>query len=166
VKFVTRLQEMAWGPSKSAHAPSIRRAVAEDAPRALAVMREGAAWESLRAVFEDLGWTLVFAGTPAAAIARHSEDPFPVILYDRDLTGCEWRLVVPLFAKLSPPPSVILLSAKADRNLWDEVVRCGGCDVLRVPVDRDAVARAVRAACSLWRNQQNLRQPITPLRTA
>ena len=164
MKLVDRFQEIAWGPRKLGHAsPNI---IAHDVPRALAVMREGPDLDALEAMFDDLGWALEVDHTPAAAIARYSEEPFPVVLYERELTGCDWRLVVSLFAKLPPPPSVILLSATHDRNLWDEVIRCGGSDVIRIPFDPDAVMRAMRAAWSLWRNQQNLRQPITPLRTA
>ena len=128
VRFVNRLQEMAWGQHKCV-----------PAPRVLAVTRVGPGQDALRGMLNDLGWTVVFAGTPADAIARYCEDPFPVILYERELTACDWRLVVPLFAKLSPPPFVMLLSASSDWNLWDEVVRRGGCDILRMPPDRDAL---------------------------
>lgn len=167
VKVVNRLQEMVLGLGRSGRISSnSRRVVADDAPRALAVMREGSGRDALQAIFDDLGWRLTIAGTPAAAVARHRESSLPVILYERELMDCDWRLPVSLFAKLSPPPCVILMSASADRNLWDEVIRCGGSDILRIPFGHDAVIRAVRAGWSLWRNQQNLRQAITPFRTA
>jgi len=167
VKFVSRFQEMVLALRRPGHiSPKSSRVVAVDGPRALAVMREGFGRDALRTIFNDLGWKLTIAGTPAAAVARHRESPFPIILYERELTGCDWRLLVSLFGRLSPPPSVILLSPSADRNLWDEVIRCGGSDILRMPFDRDAVMRAVRAGWTLWRSQQNVRQAITPLRTA
>ena len=52
---------------------------------------------------------------------------------------------------------MILLSDSADENLWSEFVQCGGFDILRTPIDRDAVKRVVGAAWCLWRNQQKLR---------
>jgi len=78
-------------------------------------------------------------------------------LYERELNPCHWREAVSLLSRLSPRPYVILLSSSSDKNLWDELVRHGGSEILRTPIDRDAVMRAVNAGWSLWRNQQRLR---------
>jgi hypothetical protein len=53
---------------------------------------------------------------------------------------------------------VVLLSGSSDKNLWGELVRCGGFELLRTPVDPDAVIRTVRAGWFVWQNQHNLRQ--------
>jgi FixJ family two-component response regulator len=62
-------------------------------------------------------------------------------------------------ARKSPRPYVILLSPNADTNLWDELQRVGGCDILRTPINRDKILRAVKRAWLLWRNQQQVRSP-------
>jgi DNA-binding NtrC family response regulator len=134
------------------------RAVGGAAPRALAVMGEGPGRDALQVVFRDAGWKLVVADTSASAMARQQKEPLPIILYDRELTGRGWRQAVSHFSRLSPRPCVLLLSRSSDKNLWDELVRCGGFDLLRTPVDRDAVIRTVSAGWSIWRSRYNSRQ--------
>lgn len=146
------------------------RAVVDAAPRVLAVMGEGPGRDALQVVFRDAGWELVVADTAASAIARQEKEPLPIILYERELTEEGWRSAVSRFSRLSPRPCVVMLSRSSDKNLWDEFVRCGGFDLLRTPVDRDAVIRTVRAGWSIWRSRRKAapkgHQAITPLRTA
>lgn len=158
-KVADRFQAVIAGLRKPARLRSMPdRAVVDAAPRALAVMGEGPGREALQVVFRDAGWKLAVADTSASAIARQKNDPLPIILYDRELAERGWRQAVSLFSRLSPRPCVVLLSPSSDKNLWDELVRCGGFDLLRTPVDRDAVIRTVRAGWSIWRNQHKPRQ--------
>jgi DNA-binding NtrC family response regulator len=168
VKVAGRFQAVISELRRSARLrPARGRTVADAVPRALAVMGEGPGREALQAVFRDAGWTSVVADSSATALARQEKEPVPIILYERELTERGWRQAVSHFSRLSPRPCVVLLSQSSDKNLWDELVRCGGFDLLRTPVDRDAVIRTVRAGWSIWRNQHNLRhQAMTPLRTA
>jgi hypothetical protein len=141
------------------------RSLVEVAPRALAVISEGPGRESLREVFHEAGWKLAVAGNSASAIAKQKKDHFPIILYERELAERDWRQAVSIFSRLSPRPCVILLSRNSDKNLWDELVRCGGFDLLRTPVDRDTMIRTLRAGWSIWQNQhipQNLGATIRP----
>jgi DNA-binding NtrC family response regulator len=130
------------------------RPVVGVAPRALAVIREGPGRESLQEVFREAGWKLAVAGNSASAIARQGKDPYPIILYEREMAERDWRQAVSIFSRLSPRPCVILLSRNSDKNLWDELVRCGGFDLLRTPVDRDTMTRTLRAGWSIWENQR------------
>ena len=134
------------------------RAVAQS-PRALAVIRNGPDRDTLQGVFRDAGWQLEVADTPAAAFANRQEKSAPIVLYERELTERGWRQAMSVFSRLSPRPCVVLLSRTSDMNLWDELVRCGGFDLLRIPIDRDAVIRTVRAGWSVWQGQQPRRQP-------
>jgi DNA-binding NtrC family response regulator len=133
-------------------------AVVDVAPRALALMGEGPGRDALQVVFRDAGWKLVVADTSASAVVRQEKEPLPIILYEREMRKGGWRQAVSLFSRLSPRPCVLLLARSSDKNLWDELVRCGGFDLLRTPVDRDAVIRTVRAGWSIWQNQHNSRQ--------
>jgi len=101
-------------------------------------------------------WQVVFAGTHAEVEAALDQAQVPVVFCDRDLLGLGWRKAV---ERLSGPPKracVILLSENADTNLWNEVVKGGGYDVLPKPLREDTVTRAVRLARSYW---------ISPART-
>jgi DNA-binding NtrC family response regulator len=156
-KVVDQVQAVIWGLRRSSRLRSMPdRAVVYPALRALAVIGEGPVRETLQVLFRDVGWQLVVADTAAAALARQEKEPLPIILYERELTERGWRQAVSLFSRLSPRPCVVLLSRSSDKNLWDELVRCGGFDLLRTPVDRDAMIRTLRAGWSIW---QNLHSP-------
>jgi DNA-binding NtrC family response regulator len=133
------------------------RVVAEDELRALAIMGAGPGRDTLQAIFDDAGWVLTIADTLASAIALQKEGLVPIVLYDREVIESDWRAVVSLLSRLPPHPCVILLAGSSDNNLWDEFGRYGGSDILRTPVERDEVIRAVKAGWSLWQNQQKLR---------
>jgi DNA-binding NtrC family response regulator len=137
------------------------RAAADAVPRALAVMGEGPGRDALQVVFRDAGWQLVIADNSTSAIMRQQNEAWPIILYERELTGRGWRQAVSLFSRLSPRPCVVLLSCSSDKNLWDELVRCGGFDLLRTPVDRDAVLQTVRAGWAIWQNRLSPRLVAT-----
>ena len=74
----------------------------------------------------------------------------PIIIWDRDLTGEDWRDVVHSLASLPQRPCVLLLSRVVDDYLWNEVVRVGGYDVLSKPLKEAEVLRVVRLASSYW----------------
>jgi hypothetical protein len=76
----------------------------------------------------------------------------PVVLYDRDWPNAEWRTTVHTFASSPQRPCVILASRVADEYLWQELIRCGGHDLLAKPLRAEEVNRAVRLALSYWTN--------------
>lgn len=75
----------------------------------------------------------------------------PVILYDRDWPHAEWRTAVQALASSPHRSCVILASRVADDYLWEELIRCGGYDLLAKPFRADNVARALKLALSYWK---------------
>jgi CheY-like chemotaxis protein len=74
----------------------------------------------------------------------------PVILYDRDLPGAEWRTAV---RRLAAPPHracVILMSGVVDDYLRQELIRRGGYEVLPKPLRADNISRVIQLALSYW----------------
>jgi FixJ family two-component response regulator len=131
----------------------------QKAPRILALVPPGPNRLLLQTISRDAGWALTLSETaPGIAPGRQSDVP-PIIIYDRELSPYDWREIVHVLAKKSPRPYVILLSPNADTNLWDELQRVGGSDILRTPINRDTMLRAVKRAWLLWRNQQQVRSP-------
>ncbi len=129
------------------------------APRILALVPQGPDRLLLQALSQDAGWALTLSETaPAIAPGRQSDTP-PIIIYDRELSPLHWGEMVRNLSGTSPRPYVILLSPHADTNLWDELQRVGGSDILRTPINRDKTLRAVKRAWLLWRNQQQVRSP-------
>jgi DNA-binding NtrC family response regulator len=76
----------------------------------------------------------------------------PLILYDRDWPNGEWRTAVQTFASSPRRSCVILASRVADDYLWQELIRCGGYDLLAKPFRPDDVARSLKLALSYWRS--------------
>jgi len=83
----------------------------------------------------------------------------PIIIYDRELSPDHWREIVRTLTKKSPKPYVILLSANTDANLWEELQRVGGSDILRTPVNQDEMLGALKRARQLWHSQMQVRTP-------
>ena len=76
----------------------------------------------------------------------------PLILYDRDWPNAEWRTTVQTFASAPHRSCVILASRVADDYLWQELIRCGGYDLLAKPFRVEDVARSLKLALSYWRS--------------
>jgi hypothetical protein len=139
-----------------------RRGCRDEAPRILAILAPGADRSLLQAASQNLGWNLTLAGTPPRPLPEPHGAVAPIVIYDRELPPCNWRDVFCVLTKKSPRPYLILLSPSVDQNLWDELQRVGGSDILRAPLKREDLLWAVTRAWLLWRGQQNVRlRPVT-----
>jgi DNA-binding NtrC family response regulator len=95
------------------------------------------------------------------ACAVANELTAPVILFDRDWAGSEWKTVVECLAVSPHRACVILMSSVSDDYLWQELIRRGGYDVLPKPLQADNVARLVKLAVSFWNSAP---KPTAPAR--
>ncbi|MGJ5817581.1 hypothetical protein [Paludibaculum fermentans] len=129
-------------------------APAEPGPRTLAVMGEGPDRSALQAAFDERGWGLALADNTTDALVQQMQERFQVILFQREVAGRDWRPAVRVLSRMIPRPCVVLLSDTCDMNQWEELVRCGGFDVARTPVNGNAVMRMVTAAWSIWKQQE------------
>ena len=93
----------------------------------------------------------------AGVIARRMTAP--IILLDRDWPGIEWRSSVEELAKSTHGPCVILVSSVSDDNLWEELIRRGGYEILKKPFRADKAARVMKLALSYWTSAT--RQAVT-----
>ena len=127
--------------------------------RVLALVPEGDNRQVLQALVRDTGWSLSMAESFAEWGAEHSDVP-PIVIYDRELSPGRWRETIRLFANQSPRPHIILLSSNSDTNLFDELYRAGGSEIVRSPIDPAHLLWAVIKAWQLWRTQQSVRAPL------
>jgi CheY-like chemotaxis protein len=74
----------------------------------------------------------------------------PVILFDRDLPGAEWRTAVETLAASPHRACVVLMSSVVDDYLRQELFRRGGYEVLAKPLQADNVLRVIKLALSYW----------------
>jgi len=129
-------------------------------PRILAIVAPGPNRLLLQTISRDADWALTLCETPPSLTSVRQADVPPIIIYERELSPYHWREIVGVLTKTSPRPYVILLSPNADTNLWDELQRLGGCDILRAPVTRDKMLGALKRARQLWHSQQQLRSRV------
>jgi DNA-binding NtrC family response regulator len=116
--------------------------------RVLAAMHGDSDTRALTQIAGRAKWHVEFAFTHDSAVemARHQE--FSAILYDRDLRLLQgWRDGFQTLAATAPASCLILVSPDKDDQLWQEVIQCGGYDVLTKPFQEKRVVRSVRAAC-------------------
>lgn len=118
--------------------------------------------EQDRGLLEDLcrrnGWELVFANTCDEARADLNRLRPQIVLCDRDLPGEDWKDAVQTLASASDRACIILVSKAADDYLWNEVVHCGGYEVLSKPLREDKVIRAVKLASAFWEQHQIIKR--------
>jgi hypothetical protein len=95
------------------------------------------------------GWKVNFTDQPEQA--RHHKPH--IMLFDRALAEQDWKEVIAGLAEACPGTCILLASTVVDGNLWNEVVRHGGYEVLRKPLHPLEVSRAVRMAWAYWNTQ-------------
>jgi CheY-like chemotaxis protein len=74
----------------------------------------------------------------------------PVILFDRDLPGAEWRTAVRSLADSPHRACVVLMSGVVDDYLRQELIRRGGYEVVPKPLRPENISRAIKLALSYW----------------
>lgn len=82
----------------------------------------------------------------------------PVLVFDRDWPNVEWRTMVRDFASAPQWPCIILASRVADEYLWQELIRCGGHDLLTKPLRLEDVSRTLKLALIYWKNARGARK--------
>ena len=94
-------------------------------------------------------WDLHLAESCEDAHFTASQLSAPVIVFDRDWPGAAWRNVVQNLASSAHQPCVILLTSVADEYLWQELIGCGGYDMLAKPLRAEDAARSSAASTAL-----------------
>jgi DNA-binding response OmpR family regulator len=113
-------------------------------PAVLALIASPGDANLLRDIFAKTEWEFRIADDLEEGIAFLSRRAPAVILYDRDLPGGDWRQAIQRLANARC--RVILASFVADDYLWDEVIHCGGYDVVAKPFREHELVHTVRFA--------------------
>ena len=88
--------------------------------------------------------------------------PVSVVLCEDRLRDGTWLDIVRATEHLCPRPQTIVLSGSADPALWEEVINCGGYDLLAMPLEPREVYALVPPA---WRRRNSMIERI-PTRAA
>jgi DNA-binding NtrC family response regulator len=122
--------------------------------------------ETLQELAASYGWRISIVGSSDAAVALLKEQPTPLVICDRDLTGEAWGDVLAKIAAQPQAVCVLLASRVIDDYLWQQVIRHHGYDVIAKPFQPEELRRAVTFAWS-WRGwayrhpAEVLRKPTT-----
>ena len=106
--------------------------------------------ETLREIAFHCNWRISIVDSSSAAIASLDDQPTPLVICDRDLSGEPWRDVLAKIAALPQAVCVLLASRVVDDYLWHQVIRHHGYDVVAKPFQHEQLRRAVTFAWS-WR---------------
>lgn len=120
--------------------------------RILAVVADAATRRSLETVVRPWQWDVEFVYRVEEAVRRQRAELAPVVICEACGVG-DWRQLVEDRESL---PLVVVVSRLADDALWQEVLRAGGYDVLRLPLEKRELGRVLEVAGSHWRHRSVL----------
>jgi DNA-binding NtrC family response regulator len=130
-------------PSHRTHGP--------DVPRVLVITASDWDQTFYRSVRARGEWDMVLARSASEALRLLATQAFPIVLYDRDLPGWDWREVLVRMLETSPRICFLLTSRVSDAYLWREVVKYGGYDVVAKPLEEGVVVQTLRRAWYYWK---------------
>lgn len=154
------------GRSTRQATPEHRKTLPSNEPvQLVAVIQNADDSETLRELAKINKWRISIVGSSDAAIALLKEQPTPLVICDRDLTGEAGDVLAKIAAQ--PQAVCVLLASRAvDDYLWQQVIRHHGYDVIAKPFQPEELRRAVTFAWS-WRGwayrhpAEVLRKPTT-----
>ncbi len=137
----------------------------EPAIRIAAIVKKTRDKALLAGLASEQNWVVHFRDTCEDGKKLVSSGKIPIVLFDREISGDEWRDMISAMAQSGHFVYAILISSVSDDYLWNEVMRHGGQDVLTSPLREEDVLRAVRLAwlyCHSTRKLQPMRQKQVP----
>jgi len=123
----------------------------EDKATVLAIVPDGARSMEIERLFAHSNWLLHRVSTREEARRLLQQNDTPVVLTDAKLPDGGWREVLADIDGLPEPPRLIVM-APYNNCLWNEVLNCGGYDVLEAPLDRRELFTVLNFA---WRPDQS-----------
>lgn len=96
---------------------------------------------SLQNAFQNTAWRLLFVPSLLDALHHPELARVPALICSQ-----EWKKALDAFSGVPNGPKIIVASRFADERLWEEVLTCGGYDVLSLPCDRQELFRSLNLA--------------------
>jgi hypothetical protein len=118
--------------------------------RVLGITRDRGCQERLRGLAEFYGWDFFLCSNCESAAVVFATENVPIVLCDRDTLDINWREAFEVVVGADRSRCVILCSKADDNTLWQEVVRCGGYDVVRKPIREEQLVRTIQFAWNFW----------------
>ena len=114
--------------------------------RLLAITANDQFYSGLVDVAASCGWEVRRASSLKEGLDIVRSLAMPLVLFDWDENGHDWRAAVNRLVSANCHPCVLLTSRVADENMRQEVIRLHGYDVLPRSAGRDRVIQAIQFA--------------------
>jgi DNA-binding NarL/FixJ family response regulator len=114
--------------------------------RLLAITANDQFYSGLVDIAGSCGWEIRRASSVKEGLDVVRSLGMPLVLFDWDESGHDWRHGLNRLASAHCHPCVLLASRVADENMRQEVIRFHGYDVLPRSADRDQVVRKIQFA--------------------
>jgi DNA-binding NarL/FixJ family response regulator len=114
--------------------------------RLLAITTNDQFYSGLVDIAASRGWEIRRASSVKEGLDVVRSLGMPLVLFDWDENGHDWRAGLNRLASTQCHPCVLLASRVADENMRQEVIRYHGYDVLPRSADRDQVVRTIQFA--------------------
>jgi hypothetical protein len=128
----------------------------------LVVTRDESLYAAIRDTVSVWKWTVQqqLDPSPSAAFGPIEMSPCRIVVYDSDSGDGNWKEAFMNLKAAGGDPCILLASRVYDQYLWNEVIRCGGFDVIAKSADREQMTRTLRFA---WFWKRKFQQ--TPVRS-
>ncbi len=120
--------------------------------RLLSVLKTDRDQNLIGRIAKQFPWSLEFAPNSAYALQVLHARPTQIVLFDLDLFGADWKSDLRSLVSTPSQPSVILVANGVSDAVWEEVIECGGYDVLELPLQEVKTQMTVLYAWRFWAN--------------
>lgn len=129
-------------------APGSRVAISESNAhsRVLAVTADLAFYARVLNAASSVRWRTDWARTPNRAIEICRLKSTPIVIYDGNLPGAEWRRAFERLSGIAHQPRILLAATSIDEDLWTEVLDRHGYDVVSRSASSEELRRAFQFA--------------------
>jgi hypothetical protein len=118
--------------------------------RVLAITRDRRTQERLKSLAAFYGWELAICPTyRTAAVPEYLS--IPIVVCDHEDLDLNWPEAFESFLNVDRSKCIILCSSCDDDRLWQNVIRCGGYDVVCKPIREEQIVRTIQFAWTFWK---------------
>jgi hypothetical protein len=116
-----------------------------------AVVPRGRDCDLLRQITALQEWNLSIAHDWPAGLRLILSRKGGVVLIDRRLIDPNWKDLLELLVLPRATFCVVLIAQQSDDAFWEEVIRLGGYDVLKTPLDEARATETIEYAWLFWK---------------
>ena len=115
-------------------------------PRVMAVTADLAFYSGVLSAASSARWRTDWARTLNRAVEICKSKSPPIVIYDSNLPDVDWRSAFDRLSAVPSHPRILLAAPSIDEELWENVLRRHGYDVVERAANSEQLERAFRFA--------------------